>query len=43
LRHANQPNLTEEKLRQVLLLDERQFERICGATAGMIGKEASPT
>lgn len=42
LRHANHPTLTEEELRQVLLLEKPQFDRIRGAIAGMLEKEASP-
>lgn len=42
LRHVNFPTLTEEELRQVLLLEEPQFDRIRGAIAGMLEKEGSP-
>lgn len=42
LRHANHPTLTEEELRQVLLLEKPQFDRIRGAIAGILKKEASP-
>ena len=42
LRHVNHPTLTEEELRQVMLLEEPQFDRIRGAIAGMLEKEGSP-
>ena len=43
LRHARQRNLPEEELRQVIQLEDREFDRIRTAIAGMLREGAAPT
>ncbi len=43
LRHAHQRNLPEEDLRQVLLLDDSQFDQVRGTIATMLREGAGPT
>lgn len=43
LHHARQPNIPEDELRQILLLEAGQFDQVRGPIASMLQKGVSPT